>query len=151
MRSITTDYNNASYASATKFTDVYSGNGVTIPAKTPVDVRSMMDSVGAGDYVLSATSMEVSDTTVDLTLEGTVTQGVTAKISTTATVGIPIRAVSSDVTQVTVTPALARTNASGVAYFTITNVGGVATNSIDVDFKTYGATDVTVTYTLVEA
>ena len=151
MRSITTDYNNASYNSATKFTDVYSGNGVTVPAKTPVNVRAMMDSVGAGDYVLSATSMEVADTTVDLPLDSTLTQGVTAKISTTATAGIPVKAISSDVTQVTVSPALARTDASGVAHFTITNVGGVATNSIDVDFKTYGATDVTVTYTLVEA
>ena len=51
MRSITTDYNNSSYYNETKFTDVYSANGVTVAANTPVDVRAMMDSVGAGDYV----------------------------------------------------------------------------------------------------
>ena len=55
MRSITTDYNNSAYNSATKFTCVYSANGLTVPANTPVDVRALTDSVGAGDYVASAT------------------------------------------------------------------------------------------------
>lgn len=151
MRSITTDYNNSSYNSATKFTDVYSANGFTVPAKTPVDVRALMDSVGAGDYVLSATSIEAADTTVDLTVLSSLTQNITAKISTTATAGIPVKAKSADPTKVTVSPAVARADASGVAHFVITAVGGAANDTVNVVFGTYNATNVTVTYTLVAA
>ena len=90
MRSITTDYNNSAYNSATKFTDVYSANGVTVPAKTPVNVRSMMDSVGAGDYVLSADTITIDHSTATVAHGSTGTSVITATISSAATAGIPI-------------------------------------------------------------
>ena len=145
MRSITTDYNNSSYNSETKFTDVYSAHGVTVPANTPVNVRSMMDSVGAGDYVLSATSMEIDDSTISVAAGSTIASVITAKISTTATAGIPVAVTSSAPTKATVSPALVRTAADGTATFTVT---GVAAGSSTLTFKTYGATSVTAAVTV---
>lgn len=140
MRTITTDYNNSSYYSETKFTDVYSANGVTVAANTPVNVRSMMDSVGAGDYVLSATSMDISDETLTPDVDATDTITITTKISSTATAGIPVKAVSSDASKVTVSPAFARAGSDGTITFTITAVG-VDTDEATITFSTYGATD----------
>ena len=145
MRSITTDYNNSSYNSATKFTDVYSANGVTIAAKNPVNVRSMMDSVGAGDYVLSADTIAIDHATATVAHGSTGTSVITATISSAATAGIPISVTSSDTTKATVSPALVRTKADGTASFTIT---GVAAGSATLTFKTYGATSVTCAVTV---
>jgi hypothetical protein len=145
MRSITTDYNNSAYNSATKFTDVYSANGVTVPAKTPVNVRSMMDSVGAGDYVLSADTIAVDDATIAVAADATIASVITATISSVATAGIPIAVTSSDPTKATVSPALVRTKADGTATFTVT---GVAAGSSTLTFKTYGATSVTAAVTV---
>ena len=145
MRSITTDYNNSSYNSATKFTDVYSANGVTVPAKTPVNVRSMMDSVGAGDYVVSADTLAIDHATATVAHGSTGTSVITATISSVATAGIPIAVTSSDTTKATVSPALVRTKADGTATFTIT---GVAAGSATLTFKTYGATSVTCAVTV---
>ena len=50
MRQITTNWNNSAYNSQTIFVDNNSGNTVTIPANTPVNVRSMVDSVESGFY-----------------------------------------------------------------------------------------------------
>ena len=147
MRTITTDYNNASYASATKFTDVYSANGVTVPAKTPVNVRSMMDSVGAGDYVLSADELAISATTATPAPAATATLTLTAKISSAATAGIPIAATSSNTARVTISPALARTKADGTAVFTLTAVG-TDTQTATLTFKTFGATSKTCAVTI---
>jgi hypothetical protein len=149
MRTITTDYNNSAYASATKFTCVYSANGLTVAAGNPVNVRSMFDSVGAGDYVASATSMEIDSETSTPDVDGTDTITITAKISTTATAGIPVRAISDDPTVATVSPALARTKANGTVDFVITAVGA-DTEEATITFKTYGADDVTCAVTITE-
>ena len=145
MRDLTTDYNNSSYNSATKFTDVYSANGVTVPAKTPVNVRSMMDSVEAGDYVLSADLLAIDSATASVAHGSTTTSTITASISSVATAGIPVTVTSSDTTKATVSPALVRTKADGTAVFTIT---GVAAGSATLTFKTYGATSVTCAVTV---
>ena len=147
MRSITTDYNNSSYYNETKFTDVYSANGVTVAANTPVDVRAMMDSVGAGDYVLSATSMDINSATATPAPGATATSVITTKISSTATAGIPVYAVSSDPTKVTVSPSLVRSASDGTATFTLTAVG-TNTQTATITFKTYGATNKTCAVTI---
>lgn len=150
MRTITTDYNNSAYNSETKFTCVYSANGLTVAAATPVDVRALNDSVGAGDYVASATSMEIDSETSTPDVGGTDTITITAKISTTATAGIPVRAISDDPAVATVSPSLARTKANGTVDFVITAVGA-DTEEATITFKTYGADDVTCAVTITEA
>lgn len=147
MRTITTDYNNASYASETKFTCVYSANGLTVPANTPVDVRALNDSVGAGDYVASATSMDIDSATSTPAPAGTDTITITTKISSTATAGIPVKASSSDTAKVTVSPAFGRTKADGTIDFVLTAVG-TDTQTATITFKTYGATDKTCAVTI---
>jgi hypothetical protein len=150
MRTITTDYNNSAYNSETKFTCVYSANGLTVAAATPVDVRSMTDSVQAGDYVASATSMDIDASTSTPDVGGTDTVTITTKISSTATAGIPVRAISSDTAKVTVSPALARAKADGTVDFVLTAVG-TDTQTATITFKTYGATDKTCAVTITEA
>jgi uncharacterized protein YjdB len=109
----------------------------------------MFDSVGAGDYVASATSMEIDSETSTPDVGGTDTITITAKISTTATAGIPVRAISDDPTVATVSPALARTKANGTVDFVITAVGA-DTEEATITFKTYGADDVTCAVTITE-
>lgn len=150
MRTITTDYNNSAYNSETKFTCVYSANGLTVAAATPVDVRSMTDSVQAGDYVTSATSMDIDSNTSTPDVGGTDTVTITTKISSAATAGIPVRASSSDTAKVTVTPALARSKADGTVDFVLTAVG-TDTQTATITFKTYGATNKTCAVTITEA
>ena len=150
MRTITTDYNNSAYNSETKFTCVYSANGLTVAAATPVDVRSMTDSVQAGDYVASATSMDIDSATSTPDVGGTDTVTITTKISSAATAGIPVRAYSSDTAKVTVTPALARSKADGTVDFVLTAVG-TDTQTATITFKTYGATNKTCAVTITEA
>ncbi len=147
MRSITTDYNNAAFYSATKFTDTETGNGFTVAANNPVNVRALNDSVSAGSYVASATSIELEAATLTPAPDAVVVFSVTAKISTTATAGIPVKASSSDPTKVTVSPSVARADATGVAKFTITAVGE-DTEAATLTFATYGATNQTCAVTI---
>lgn len=50
MRDLTTAWNNPAYAGLTVFLCIRSGNYVTVPSNEPEKVRSMYDSVQAGDY-----------------------------------------------------------------------------------------------------
>lgn len=141
MRSITTNWNNSAYNSAGTFVDVKSNVTVTIPANTPVNFRSMVDSVESGAYVYNPDTLDASPATT--TKAATQTQVVTVTVTLSA-VGVenaPIRAVSSDVTKATVSPAFANANASGVATFTIT---AVATGSATITFTSGTRTDTTV-------
>lgn len=50
MNGLSVDWNDPAYANSTVFVDRRGGNFVVIPANQPEKVRSMMDSVNAGDY-----------------------------------------------------------------------------------------------------
>lgn len=52
MNDLTVDWNDPAYANSTVFVDKRGGNFVVIPDNEPDKVRSMMDSVYAGDYVV---------------------------------------------------------------------------------------------------
>ena len=91
--------------------------------------------------------MDIDSATSTPAPEDTDTITITTKISTVATAGIPVRAYSSDVTKVTVSPALARSKSDGTVDFVITAVGD-DTDTATITFKTYGATDKTCAVTI---
>lgn len=142
MRSITTDYNNSAFYSETKFTDTATANGITIAANKPVDVRALNDSVSAGAFVPSATSMDISAATLTPAPAATANVSITTKISTTATPGIPVKAVSSNPSKVSVSPAVARAGSGGSVMFTVSALGA-NTDTATLTFSSYGAADKT--------
>ena len=119
MREITTNWNNPDYANQTVFVDQATGATVTIPANTPVNVRSMLDSVQSGAYFNNPTAITASEET--LATEPEDTDEVTVTLNP-AIGGFPIRATTDDGAVATVSPAVARTLADGTAVFTITSV-----------------------------
>lgn len=50
MRDLTINWNDPAFANSTVFVDKKAGNYIVVPANDPSKVRSMMDSVQAGDY-----------------------------------------------------------------------------------------------------
>jgi hypothetical protein len=134
MRTITTDWNNASYASATSFTDI-KGGVLAIPANTPSDVRALQHSVIAGDYIEGAlTNFTRSPTTS--TKAAAETQVCTVTVTNASAVAMPgilLTAVSGTPARATVSPAEAKTDANGQVAFTIT---AVASGACTVTFAT---------------
>lgn len=138
MRDLTTNWNDAAYANATTFVDK-GGAYVTIPANTPVNVRSMQDSVQGGDYAVLATDAVpatiVSDAADDeLALNVDADDDVTITVAGSAadSVGVRVHAVSADPTVCTVSPAFAVTDANGEAVF---NIVGIDDGVEDVTFS----------------
>jgi len=133
MRSLTTDWNNVAYASATEFTDK-NGAVVTIPANKPQDVRSMYDSVSGGDYVVGALDTFAANVaSITAAVLDTDTIVVTASDGASPLAGIIVDASSSNVALATVSPASGRTNGSGQVTFTTT---AVAAGSPTITVKT---------------
>jgi hypothetical protein len=125
MREITTNWNNPAYANETVFVDQATGFIVTIPANTPVNVRSMIDSVQSGAYFNNPTAVTASEETLATAPEDVDVVTVTLD---PAIGGFPIRATTSAAGVATVSPALGRTLADGTVVFTITSVAdGTAT------------------------
>ena len=127
MRTLTTDWSNSSYADAATFLDRRAGTFVTIPAATPVDSRSMADSVIGGDYVTFAYTLDTltADSAGDaesVEEEASTDVVVTVKDNPIAMPNIRITATSADTDVFTVSPAYAVTDANGQATFTITGV-----------------------------
>jgi uncharacterized protein YjdB len=141
MRSITTNWNNVAYNSAGTFVDVTSGVSVTIPANTPVNFRSMVDSVESGAYVYAPDALDATPATTTKAAAETQAVTVTVTLNSVGVENAPIKAVSSDVTKATVSPAFANANASGVAIFTIT---AVASGSATITFTSGAQSDTTV-------
>jgi len=119
MREITTNWNNPDYANQTVFVDTATGATVTIPANTPVNVRSMVDSVSSGAYFSNPVGVTASESTLATAPDDI--DAVTVTLNP-AIGGFPIRATTSAAGVATVSPALGRTLANGTVVFTITSV-----------------------------
>jgi len=134
MREITTNWNNPDYANETIFVDVATGATVTIPANTPVNVRSMIDSVQSGAYFNNPTAITASEETLATAPEDT--DQVTVTVAPVVS-GMLIKAVTNNGSVATVSPASARTLANGTAVFTITSVAdGEATITFSAGTRT---------------
>ena len=138
MRTLTTDWNNADYANETTFCDRYAGTYVTIPAATPVDVRSMSDSVIGNHYYLLSNvpdtlAVDSAGNAETVVVDATVDVVVTVTKNPIAVPNIRVTATSADVTKVTVDAPYKLTDASGQCTFTLT--GEAATAGKNVTFQ----------------
>ena len=140
MRDLTTNWNAAAYYNSTVFVDSATGNTMTIGADRPVDVRTMNDSVQAGQYKVDVDSCAASDATLATAVNDVDVVTVTVTLSSVAQAGYPVKASSSDVAKATVSPALGFTKADGTVDFTITSV---ATGSATITYTAGTATDTT--------
>lgn len=141
MRDITTNWNNSAYNSQTVFVDYATGNTVTVPANTPVNVRSMYDSVGAGTYQVNPGAIAASEETLATAPEDESEVTVTVTLGDAYVADTPVKAVSSAPAKATVSPALAWTATDGTATFTITSV---ADGEATITFTAGTRTDTTV-------
>jgi uncharacterized protein YjdB len=149
MRTITTNWNNSAYNSQTIFVDNASGNTVTIPANTPVNVRSMVDSVESGSYQYNPDAITRNPSTLSIDIGDTGTSTATVTLDSVGMSQFPVKAVSGTPAVATVSPALGRTLANGTVVFTVTGVSaGEATVTLTAGTRT---TTVVVTVTDPEA
>jgi hypothetical protein len=147
MRTITTDWNNVAYASATTYCDRYAGTYVTIPANEPTKTRSMADSVlGNHYYVLSNVPDTLAvDSVADaesVAVDADVDVVVTISKTPIAVPNIRVTATSADVTKVTVDAPYKLTDSNGQVTFTL---HGVAAATKNVVFKVASNTALTKT------
>ena len=153
MRTLTTDWNAAAHANATTFCDRYAGTYVTIPANTPVDVRSMQDSVLGNHYYVMST---VPDTiTVDsagnaetVAVDATVDFVVTVTDNPLACANVRVTATSSNPAKVSVDAPYKLTNASGQCTFTLTGLVADAGEDITVQVASNTALEQVVAVTI---
>lgn len=138
MRSITTNWNNSAYNSATTFLDKATGTSITVAANTPVNVRAMIDSVEAGAYTYAPDSLVADPATLSTVADDVDTVTVTVTLSAAAVDGAPISAASDDVAVATVSPAFANANSSGEYVFSVTSV---ASGSATITFTCGAQTD----------
>jgi hypothetical protein len=141
MRSITTNWNNSAYNSATTFLDRATGISVTVPANTPVNVRAMVDSVDAGAYTYAPNALVATPATIASAEDDVDTVAVAVTLTSVGVAGAPIKAVSDDVEVATVSPVFANADSSGNYTFTITSV---AVGEATITFTSGAQTDTTV-------
>lgn len=132
MRSITTNWNSSTYNNATTFVDKISGSSVTIPANTPVNVRSMIDSVESGGYIYQPDGVVVNQETLSTAVDDEDVVVVTITNSAVPVAGAPITVTFAETTIVSVSPMFAYAAANGTASFTITSL---ASGSAEVFFN----------------
>jgi hypothetical protein len=118
MRTETTDWNNAGYASAKTFVDVQSGNAVAIGANLPQNVRAMELEVQQGEYTAQPDTVAGG---TDISQSASYSQNCTVTLSAAAVPYAAVKCASANTGVVTV-PALVRCNASGVASIRYTKV-----------------------------
>lgn len=142
MRSQTTDWNNASYASAKDYVCGQTGLKVAIPANRPENSRSMDLEVANGNYTYEPDTIAGG---ADISQAATYTQNATVTLSAAAVPYAAVRCSSANPAVVTV-PAVVKANASGVAAITYTKVAtggpivvtlscGDATDTVNVTFS----------------
>ncbi len=135
MRTLTTDWNNVSYASAATFCDRYAGTYVTIPANTPVDVRSMQDSVLGNDYyvltrVPDTCAVDSAGNAETMAVANTVDVVVTVTEDPLAVPNIRVTATSAHPATFTVDAPHKLTDANGQCTFTLTGVSKATKNCV---------------------
>ena len=141
MRSITTNWNSSAYDSAGTFVDVISGNTVTIPANTPVNFRSLVDSVESGSYIYAPDALTATPATVASAPLDKDTVVINVSLSAANVENAPVVATTSDATKATVSPTIANTDKSGNYTFTITSV---AAGEATITFTCGAVSDTTV-------
>jgi hypothetical protein len=135
MRTLTTDWNNVAYASATTYCDRYAGTYVTIPANTPVDVRSMSDSVIGNDYYVltripDTLAVDSAGNAETVAVDATVDVVVTVTDNPLAVLGVRVTATSQDPTKVSVDAPHKITDSNGQCTFTLTGVAAHAGRNV---------------------
>jgi hypothetical protein len=122
MRDLTTNWNASAFYSQTVFVDKTTGNTMTVGANRPVDVRTMFDSVQAGQYTTDPDSVSADPSTVSSEPTDEDVIVVTVETDSDGVGFFPVKAESDDTDVATVSPAVGFTKADGTVEFTITSV-----------------------------